>query len=240
MTLLRQIGAVVLGLSFTTLVAAADNVKLNNDKQKLGYVLGYRMALQLNIHQFPASDADRKAFLQAFEDVMDRKNPRLEPDEMQRVFVAYRQKELNKLKVMAEQNRTKGESFLAENRGKQGVQTLTSGLQYKVLQAGNGKRPGTNDGVRVHYEGKLIDGTVFDSSYQRGQPVVLTLDKVIKGWQDILPMMQTGAKWRVFVPHQLAYGERGAGGRIGPNETLIFDIELLEVVPADQLPTASQ
>ena len=129
----------------------------------------------------------------------------------------------------AQANKKKGQDFLAENAKKPGVKTLPDGLQYLVLKEGTGKKPGPNDEVEVHYHGTLIDGTVFDSSVERGVPASFPVDRVIPGWTEVLQLMKEGSKWRVFIPSKLAYGSRGAPPKIGPNETLIFDVELLHV-----------
>jgi FKBP-type peptidyl-prolyl cis-trans isomerase FklB len=126
-------------------------------------------------------------------------------------------------------NKKKGEEFLAANAKKEGVKTLPSGLQYLVLKEGTGKKPGPTDEVEVHYHGTLTDGTVFDSSVDRGTPITHPVNGFIEGWKEALPMMKEGAKWRLFVPSKLAYQQRGAPPKIGPNETLIFEIELLHV-----------
>lgn len=123
-----------------------------------------------------------------------------------------------------------GETFLAENKTKEGVQTTASGLQYKVLKLGTGQKPKATNTVRVHYEGRLINGTVFDSSYQRGESIEFPLNGVIAGWTEGVQLMPTGSKFQFYIPANLAYGERGAGASIGPNETLIFDVELLAIV----------
>ena len=132
----------------------------------------------------------------------------------------------------SKKNLEASKTFLAANRNKEGVKELPSGLQYRVVKDGAGDQPKSTDTVSVHYRGTLIDGREFDSSARAGQPAVFQVNGVIKGWQEALPLMKTGAKWQLFVPPELAYGERGAGGAIGPNETLIFDIDLLAVNPA--------
>ncbi len=131
---------------------------------------------------------------------------------------------------MAEVNRQAGEAFLAENGKRVEVMTTPSGLQYEILEDGNGPRPEATDQVEVHYTGKLIDGTVFDSSVDRGVPATFGVTQVIPGWVEALQLMKAGSKWRLFIPSQLAYGPQGAGGVIGPNQTLIFDVELLKVI----------
>jgi len=129
---------------------------------------------------------------------------------------------------LGEKNKAEGETFLAENKKKEGVVSLPSGLQYKVMKAGSGKKPKVTDTVTVQYRGTLIDGTEFDSSYRRGEPITFPLNTVIAGWTEALKLMEEGAKWQVFIPPNLAYGESGGGG-IGPNATLIFEIELISV-----------
>ena len=135
---------------------------------------------------------------------------------------------------MAGTNEQQGADFLAQNKKKDGVLTTECGLQYKVLEKGEGGNPAKEDTVTVHYEGKLLDGTVFDSSYKRGEPTSFPLGRVIPGWVEGLQLMQKGAKYRLFIPADLAYGERGAGNAIGPNETLIFDVELIDVKKAGE------
>ena len=133
------------------------------------------------------------------------------------------------MKMLSEKNKADGERFLAENAKKEGVKVLSSGLQYKEITPGTGKSPKTDDTVTTHYKGTLIDGTEFDSSYKRGQPATFPVSGVIPGWTEALLLMKEGAKWQLFVPSNLAYGERGAGQVIGPNATLIFEVELLTV-----------
>jgi FKBP-type peptidyl-prolyl cis-trans isomerase FklB len=132
-------------------------------------------------------------------------------------------------KEITGKSRAEGEAFLAANGKKEGVVTLPSGLQYKVLAAGKGKSPSPTDNVTVHYRGTLVDGTEFDSSYKRNKPATFRVDRVIPGWKESLPMMKEGGKWRLFVPSKLAYGERGAGSKIPPESTLIFEVELISV-----------
>lgn len=129
----------------------------------------------------------------------------------------------------AEENKKQGVAFLAENTKKEGVVTTASGLQYEVLKPGDGAKPSATDNVTVHYEGKTLDGKVFDSSYKRGSPATFPLNRVIAGWTEGVQLMQEGAKYRFYIPSNLAYGERGAGTDIGPNETLIFDVELIAI-----------
>lgn len=151
---------------------------------------------------------------------------------MQELQTKVQQEQQAKFAVMAEENRTAGEAMLATNAGQDGVTTTASGLQYKVLTAGEGGGPTVSDQVRVHYEGRLIDGNVFDSSYDRGAPVEFQLEGVIPGWVEALPLMKVGSKWRLWIPSALAYGAQGRPPQIGPNSALVFDVELLGIVPA--------
>ena len=146
-------------------------------------------------------------------------------DVRKRVFTAQREERMK----AAQDNLARGKAFLEENAKKEGVKTLPSGLQYKVIQEGSGATPGATDTVTVNYRGTLIDGTEFDSSYSRGKPATFRADRVIRGWTEALQMMKEGAKWELFIPPDLAYGERGAGGKIGPNSTLVFEVELVSV-----------
>ncbi|MBP3537273.1 MAG: FKBP-type peptidyl-prolyl cis-trans isomerase [Muribaculaceae bacterium] len=151
--------------------------------------------------------------------------------EIQKFFTALQAKQEEAAKAMAEVNAKAGKEFLETNGKRAEVKTTPSGLQYEVITEGTGAQPKAGDTVKVHYTGKLIDGTVFDSSVERGEPATFGVTQVIPGWVEALQLMKAGAKWRLFIPSQLAYGPNGAGGVIGPNQTLIFDVELLEVNP---------
>ncbi|MFQ5937001.1 MAG: FKBP-type peptidyl-prolyl cis-trans isomerase, partial [Acidiferrobacterales bacterium] len=157
------------------------------------------------------------------------KPPSLSVAEMQATLAVYQQKQMEARLALATKNQQTGEAFLTANKEKEGVVALANGLQYKVIEAGSGKKPKASDTVVVHYRGRLINGEEFDSSYSRGEPASFQVSGVIDGWQQALQMMSVGAKWQVFIPSDLAYGQRGAGESIGPNETLIFDIELLAI-----------
>ena len=191
---------------------------------KTAYALGVNIGHQLK--EMGATDLNVNDFAKGVTDALAGQS-QLKIEEIQSLLNTYftRIAEEQSKKVKGE-----GEKFLAENAAKEGVVTLPSGLQYKVLKEGNGKRPTATDQVRCHYEGTLINGTVFDSSYQRGEPAVFPLNQVIKGWTEGLQLMQEGAKYRFFIPYHLAYGERGAGQQIPPYATLIFDVELLSVL----------
>jgi FKBP-type peptidyl-prolyl cis-trans isomerase FklB len=148
---------------------------------------------------------------------------------MQEILTKYKESVAAEETMAIAKNKKAGEAFLAENKKNEGVVVTTSGLQYKILKQGSGAKPATGSSVTVHYKGTLVDGTVFDSSFDRGQPATLSLGQVIKGWQEAVPMMKTGSTWQIYVPSELAYGDRAASELIGPASTLIFDIELISI-----------
>lgn len=199
---------------------------------KVSYALGLGIGQQLA--QMGASDLNIDDFADAIKDVINGNELKVSHKDAQTIVQDYfRQQEERINAQRAEQGKVakaEGEKFLAENGKKEGVVTLKSGLQYMVLQEGNGKKPKATDKVKCHYEGFLINGQVFDSSVQRGEPAVFPLNQVIPGWTEGLQLMQEGAKYRFFIPYILAYGESGAGGSIPPYATLIFDVELIEVM----------
>ena len=170
---------------------------------------------------------------QGVRDTIEGNDTRLSQEELDSVMQGFvkdmESAQQDQAQEQARSNQDKGEQFLAENKDKEGVETTDSGLQYKVLEEGDGPTPSKSDSVTVHYTGELIDGTVFDSSRERGEPVTFPVDAVIPGWTEALQLMKEGAKYELYIPADLAYGERGAGAQIGPNETLIFDVELIEV-----------
>ena len=199
---------------------------------KVSYALGLGIGQQLA--QMGASDLNIDDFADAIKDVINGNVLKVPHKDEQTIVQEYfRQQEERINAIRAEQGKAakaEGEKFLAENGKKEGVVTLKSGLQYEVLREGNGKKPKATDQVKCHYEGTLINGQVFDSSYKRNEPAVFPLNQVIPGWTEGLQLMQEGAKYRFYIPYILAYGESGAGGSIPPFATLIFDVELLEVM----------
>ena len=199
---------------------------------KVSYALGLGIGRQLA--QMGASDLNIDDFAAAIKDVIAGNELKVSNREAQTIVQDYFRKQEEKLNAeRAEKGKAakaEGEKYLAENAKKEGVVTLPSGLQYMVLKEGNGKKPKATDKVKCHYEGFLIDGTVFDSSIQRGEPAVFPLNQVIAGWTEGLKLMQEGAKYRFFIPYILGYGEGGAGASIPPYAALIFDVELLEVL----------
>jgi FKBP-type peptidyl-prolyl cis-trans isomerase FklB len=214
----------VLGILFlVSQVNAQEKVVLKNQKEKVSYSIGLNLGRNLGSDLKRQSiDVDPNLVAKGIQDALSGANPLLSNEEIQETMVAFQ-------KEMSEKQKQRGEAFLAENKKKEGVKTLPSGLQYKVVKAGSGKKPKVNDTVTVHYRGTLMDGTEFDSSFRRGQPANFPVSGVIRGWTEALQLMEEGAKWQLFVPPSLAYGERGAGGLIGPNATLIFDVELISI-----------
>ncbi len=196
----------------------------------MSYIIG--MDLGRNF-QKQTIDIDPDILAQGIKDGLSGGKALLSEQEVRETLAAFQTemvaKQAELAKKMGEKNKKEGEAFLAENQKKEGVKTLPSGLQYRVIQAGTGKSPKATDEVTAHYRGTLIDGTEFDSSYRRGKPETLPIGGVIAGWTEALQLMQEGAKWQLFVPSNLAYGERGAGRDIGPHATLIFEIELISV-----------
>lgn len=199
---------------------------------KLSYALGLGIGQQLA--QMGTNDISVDDFARAIKDVLEGNELKMTNREAQTIVQEFFQKQEEKLNAeKAEKGKAakvEGEKYLAENAKKEGVVTTTSGLQYKVLKEGNGKKPKATDKVKCHYEGFLIDGTVFDSSVQRGEPAVFPLNQVIAGWTEGLQLMQEGAKYRFFIPYLLGYGAGGAGASIPPFAALIFDVELIEVL----------
>ena len=199
---------------------------------KLSYALGLGIGQQLS--QMGTTNLSIEDFGNAIKDVIEGNELKLSNQEAQTIVQEFFRKQEEKLNdEKAEKGKAakaEGEKYLAENAKKEGVVTLPSGLQYKVIKEGNGKKPKATDKVKCHYEGFLIDGKVFDSSIQRGEPAVFPLNQVIAGWTEGLQLMQEGAKYRFFIPYDLAYGANGAGGAIPPYAALVFDVELIEVL----------
>ncbi len=197
-------------------------------EQQASYGVGRQMGEQLASNPFPGIDAD--AVAQGLLDALTGKPSALTPQEMQVAFDQIREKLEAEQKERAGTMGAEGEAFLLDNAKKDGITVTDSGLQYEVITTGTGAIPTANSTVRTHYHGTLIDGTVFDSSVQRGDPLEFPVNGVIAGWTEALQLMPVGSKWRLFIPYQLAYGERGAGGAIGPYQALIFEVELLDIV----------
>ena len=211
-------------------VSGQEPPALKTQKEKASYGIGVDIAR--NFKRL-GIDLDANILVKGVRDGLSGGKLLMTEDDLRAAVAAFegdlRQKQAQATKIAAEDNGKAGEAFLAENQKKQGVVTLPSGLQYKVLKAGDGKTPTDADTVECHYRGTLIDGTEFDSSNRGGQPATFKVTGVIPGWKEALRLMPVGSKWQLFVPPQLAYGERGAGRDIGPNATLIFEVELLAI-----------
>jgi FKBP-type peptidyl-prolyl cis-trans isomerase len=220
---------------------AAGDVEIKTEKQKLSYSIGVNAGHSMKESLKTQSiDVDPVVLLKGLNDGITDAKQQMGEEEMkkiledlQKTLMAKQQeqaaKQQEQAKVVSEKNKKDGEAFLAANKKKDGVVTMPSGLQYKVLVAGKGKSPKATDTVTVNYKGTLIDGTEFDSSYKRGKPASFPLNQVIPGWTEAVQLMKEGAKWELYVPSSLAYGERGAGANIGGNATLIFEVELLSI-----------
>jgi FKBP-type peptidyl-prolyl cis-trans isomerase FklB len=221
----------VLVAGFALPVVAAEKVELKTDQEKNGYSVGYDIGRSLHRQ---LADVDAESMARGLKDAMGGAAPALPDQEMQQRFITVRQESAKKI---AEKNKMDGEAFLAKNKGEKGVKTTASGLQYKVITAGKGKQPTAEDTVTVNYRGTLIDGTEFDSSYKRNQPATFPVKGVIPGWTEALPLMKEGSKWMLYIPANLAYAERGAGNIIGPNSTLVFEVELLSIGKPTPKPT---
>lgn len=205
-----------------------EKIELKDDKAKESYSVGYQFGQNLKKMQ---TDLDAQVLSAAIRDALSGKESRLSDEEMRAAVASLRERTVAarqaSIKEQAQKNLAEGEKFLAENKTKEGVKTTASGLQYKIIEEGEGPSPKAGDTVTVHYRGTFVDGTEFDSSYQREEPATFPLTGVIPGWTEALQLMKKGSKWVLFIPSDLAYGERGAGNRIPPNSTLIFEVELL-------------
>ena len=216
--------------------SAATSSELKTEKEKASYALG--MNIGENIGKGMARDGvelDHAIFLRGMKDALAGDKLLMTGEEGKAEFTAYqkeaKEKQEAKMKVIGEQNKKDGEAFLAANKSKEGVVTLPSGMQYKIEKQGDGPKPAASDTVECDYRGTLIDGKEFDSSYKRGKSASFPVGGVIKGWTEVLQLMPVGSKYQVFIPAELGYGARGAGADIGPNSTLIFEIELLSIKP---------
>ncbi|MGE5237316.1 MAG: FKBP-type peptidyl-prolyl cis-trans isomerase [Chloroflexota bacterium] len=209
---------------------AQEKLQIKDDKDKVSYSVGYQIGGDFKRQHL---DLNPDALMQGIKDALAGATPVMTPQEMNQTLMELKTKivaaQQEERKKMGEKNLAEGKAFLEENAKKEGVKTLPSGLQYKVIKEGDGPMPKATDTVTVHYRGRLVDGTEFDSSYSRNQPATFPVSGVIKGWTEGLQLMKTGAKWELFIPPDLAYGERGAGQVIGPNSALIFEVELVSI-----------
>lgn len=225
----RLLAMMVIAL-FASPANAGENPALKSQKEKISYIIG--MDIGRNFKK-QVIDIDPDILARGIKDGLSGAKALLSDQEVRETLSAFQKEMMAKqaelAKKLGEKNKREGEAFLAENQKKEEVKTLPSGLQYKVIKAGTGEKPKMTDAVTAHYRGTLIDGTEFDSSYSRGKPEKFPVNGVIAGWTEALQLMEAGAKWQLFVPPNLAYGERGAGRDIGPNATLIFEIELISI-----------
>jgi FKBP-type peptidyl-prolyl cis-trans isomerase FklB len=230
MKTLRLVALTGLVICLQPALAADDKPVLKDQKEKASYSIGMNIGSGMKMQGI---DIDVDLLVKGLRDAYSGGATLLTQQEMQETYRAWqmemRNKFMEKQKAAGDENTKKGEAFLAENAKKPGVITLPSGLQYKVLASGSGKTPTSNDVVKAHYRGTLIDGTEFDSSYTTGQPLVRPVTGLIKGWTEALLKMKVGDKWQLFIPSSLAYGDRPMGQKIGPNSVLIFEMELLGV-----------
>lgn len=209
---------------------AGAATELKTDQDKLSYSMGVMTGKAFKAHDI---EVNPQIFAVGLGDGYSGQKTQLSDTEIRQVLTNFQQQSMQKMQVkmkqLADDNQKKGTAFLAENKGKPGVKTTADGLQYKVIEEGSGDSPAATDTVTVNYEGRLLNGQVFDSSYQRGKPVTFAVNGVIKGWQEALVMMKPGAVWELYIPADLGYGAQGAPGVIGPNETLIFKVNLISV-----------
>jgi FKBP-type peptidyl-prolyl cis-trans isomerase len=221
---------------------AGEAAALKDDREKSSYAVGMNLGAALR-RQSP--DLDLNLIVQGFSDALAGEKTLLSPMELRAILTRLQAEQRTKQSALQTEkgakNKAASEAFLAENKAKEGVVTLESGLQYRILKAGEGQKPTIEDSVVCNYRGTLIDGTEFDSSYKRDEPATLALKKVIKGWAEALQLMPAGSKWQLFIPPSLAYGERGSGRSIGPNAALVFEVELISVQQASAAvtPTAT-
>ena len=224
------IATLVVMIIFSGIASAEEAASLKTQRDKISYIIGMDAGSNLKKQSI---DIDPDIFMKGFRDALSGNKSALSDDETREAMTAFKEGMMKKheeeRKKAAEKNKQEGEAFLAENKKKEGVVTLPSGLQYKVIKEGDGQIPKETDTVTVNYKGTLIDGTEFDSSYKRNEPVTFPVNGVIIGWQEALKLMKVGSKWQLFVPDGLAYGEKGAGNVIGPNATLLFEVELLSI-----------
>lgn len=227
------ITALVLGVASTAAVAQ----NLESDGGKLGYAIGYQFGDETR--QWDA-DIDVEAIIAAIRDARAGRDPQVPIEEMQQVLAAFnermRQQRMEQFQRLAEENKTQADTFLADNAKKSGIVAMPSGVQYRVIEEGDGSRPSPTDTVTVHYRGSKMDGREFDSSFARGVPAVFQVDSVLAGWQEVLPLMREGSTWQVFLPPELAFGVRGDPPLIGPNEALKFDLQLVRIGAPPQNP----
>jgi FKBP-type peptidyl-prolyl cis-trans isomerase FklB len=211
--------------------AAVMAQDLSTEKGQLSYAVGWDLGADIGRR---GEDFDVEALIDAIRDSVAGNEPQVAPAEMRRLLTELqekvRQEQIAALQALAQENQAKAETFLAENQGKTNVVVLPSGVQYRIIEEGTGGRPGLEDRVSVHYRSSKIDGIEIDSSFARGVPQEFTVNEVLQGWQEVLPLMKVGSTWQIWVPPELAFGQRGNPPAVGPNEALQFDLKLIEVI----------
>jgi FKBP-type peptidyl-prolyl cis-trans isomerase FklB len=228
---MKKLIVVALVLSIlSSMVIAQKKETPKTKKEKISYSIGVNIGKNMKTQGI---DLDQGLLTQGIKDGLNNSKTAMSDKDMEAAMTSFQQEMMGKMqakqKVVGEKNVKEGEAFLAANKKKEGVVTLSSGLQYKILKSGDGPKPTKDQTVKCHYRGTLIDGTEFDSSYKRGEPTEFPVGQVIKGWTEALQLMPVGSKWQLFIPSDLAYGPEGRGQTIGPNATLIFDIELISI-----------
>jgi FKBP-type peptidyl-prolyl cis-trans isomerase FklB len=227
-------------VSLASICLAQDKPQLKDQKDKASYSIGYDIGSTFKKQNI---DLNMDALMSGMKEGLAGQEGTLSKEEREKTLEAFQKEMMEKQvaasKEAATKNAAEGEKFLAENKNKEGVKTTGSGLQYKVLKEGSGPSPKETDTVVTNYKGTLLDGTEFDSSYKRNEPATFPVNRVIKGWTEALQLMKPGAKYQLFIPAALAYGERGAGRDIGPNATLIFEVELLSIKAPEAVPTVA-
>jgi len=216
-------------LILTSFSVLAQDV--NTEKGKLSYAVGWDIGADIARR---STEFDVESLIAAIRDVVAEKEPRVGAEEMRTLLTALQEKvraeQVEQFRILSEENQKKSEEFLAANKSKTGIVALPSGVQYRIIEEGEGARPGLESKVTVHYRGSKLDGREFDSSFARGTPEEFTVNSVLKGWQEVLPLMKAGSTWQIFVPPELAFGARG-NPPVGPNEALMFDLKLVEILP---------
>ncbi len=209
--------------------SAHAEIVLDTEQKRLSYTVGQQIGQQLQMEKIPV---DQAALFKGISDFIDANQPLLDHLAQRQAVDGFREKKQRAIEEERRKNLLQGQAYLKANATKRGVKVTKSGLQYRIIEAGTGPKPSANDRVKLHYEGRLIDGTVFDNSYGRGNPVDLLVSQNMSGWQEVLPMMPMGSKWQVTIPSELAYGEEGFGDQIPSNAVLVFDIEVFEIMPS--------
>ena len=219
-----------LTILFMLITGTALAQDVNTEKGKLSYSVGWDIGSDI---QRRSTEFDVESLITAIRDVVAESEPKVTPEEMRTLLTALQEKvraeQVEQFRVLSEENQAASEAFLLANKSKTGIVALPSGVQYRIIEEGDGARPGLESRVTVHYRGSKLDGREFDSSFARGTPEEFTVNAVLKGWQEVLPLMKAGSTWQIFVPPELAFGARG-NPPVGPNEALMFDIKLVEIL----------